>query len=109
MGGYYNYHRNRACSCARCRIRLAMGPAMLITIGVLFLLQTLDIYPFHLTWPLILIVVGVVQVLAHSASTEGHIDPWGRGTTPVPPPPATAPPAPPAASSTTSGGGSEHV
>lgn len=107
MGGYY-YQRNRACSCARCRIRFAVGPAMMITVGVLFLLQTLDIAHFHLTWPVLLIVIGVMQVLAHSASTEGHVDRWVRAGQPAPPPPASTA-TPPAAAPSASGGGSDHV
>ena len=102
MGAYYGYYRNRGCSCMRCRIRCAMGPAMMITIGVLFLLQTLDVIRFHYTWPVILIVIGVIQVLAHSAPTEGHVQPtwWSnRMQQPMPPQnPAAAqytPPPPP--------------
>ena len=111
MGAYYGYYRNRACRCPRCRIRTAMGPAMMITIGVLFLLQTLDVMSFHYTWPVILIVVGGVQILAHSASAEGHVQPgwWMNRTQAAPPPapPAAAsytPPSPPA-----SGEGGSHV
>jgi hypothetical protein len=103
MGAYYGYYRNRACHCARCRIRTAMGPAMMITIGVLFLLQTLEVVSFHYTWPVILIVIGGVQVLAHSASAEGHVQPgwWMNRTQAAPPPPnapasaSYAPPSPP--------------
>lgn len=102
MGGYYTYYRNRACSCGRCRIRGAMGPTILITIGVLFLLETLDVVSFHYTWPVILIVIGAVQVLAHSAPATGHIQPgWWmnrvQAAAPPPNPPAPAPPTPPPA------------
>jgi hypothetical protein len=80
-----------------------MGPAMMITIGVLFLLQTLEVVSFHYTWPVILIVIGGVQVLAHSASAEGHVQPgwWMNRTQAAPPPPnapasaSYAPPSPP--------------
>ena len=37
--------------------------SILIGLGVLFLLQTLDIARFHLTWPVILIVIGVLWLL----------------------------------------------
>lgn len=109
MGAYYGYYRNRACRCARCRCRNLMGPAMMITIGALFLLQTLDVMPFHYTWPVILIVIGAVQVLAHSASAEGHVQPgWvmNRVQAAAPPqnPPAPTPPPPPQA-----GQGESHV
>ncbi len=96
MGGYYGYYRNRSCGCARCRVRCAMGPAILITIGVLFLLQTMDVIGFHYTWPVILIIIGAVQIVAHSASTEGHVQPGGwmnRAQAAAPPqnPPAPGP------------------
>jgi cell wall-active antibiotic response 4TMS protein YvqF len=74
-----------------------MGPVMMITVGLLFLLQTLNIADFHLTWPVMLIVIGVMQVLAHSASLEGHVQPpmvtWvGGQQQPVTPAPPAAPP-----------------
>lgn len=89
-----------------------MGPAMMITIGVLFLLQTMDVISFHYTWPVILIVIGAVQVLAHSASVAGHVQPgwWMNRTqaagTPPPNPPAAAPYTPPPPPS---GEGGSHV
>lgn len=100
MGAYYGYYRNRACSCMRCRCRGAMGPAVLITLGVLFLLQTMDVMSFHYTWPVILIVIGAVQVLTHSAPATGHVQPgWWmnrmQATAPPPNPPAAASYAPP--------------
>jgi hypothetical protein len=92
------------CQCARCRTRRIMGPAIVFTIGVLFLLDNLDVgnLGFHRTWPLILLVVGAVKLLQGSASTEGHVsfigpgnDPPGSGGGPIPPTPPV-PPAPPA-------------
>ena len=45
-----------------------------MTIGVLFLLDTLlHVADFERTWPVILLVMGVVKLLQGSASTEGHI------------------------------------
>jgi len=49
-----------------------MGPVILVTIGVLLLLNEFHLARFHYTWPLILIVIGVVKVLVASASVEGH-------------------------------------
>jgi hypothetical protein len=60
------------CSCARCRSRGLMGPVVLITIGVLFMIQQYGRYSFGELWPVILIVVGLVKVFQASASTEGH-------------------------------------
>jgi len=91
------------CGCARCRTRRLMGPAMLLTIGVLFLLDdSLHVASFwHGTWPVILLVVGAVKLMQGSASAEGHIPSLAPGTNPpggpIPPgPPApSVPPVPP--------------
>jgi hypothetical protein len=90
------------CQCARCRTRRLMGPAMVLTIGVLFLLENLNAMSFGRTWPVILLVIGAVKLLQGSASTEGHvpslardIDPPG-GPIPPPPPVPPVPPVPPA-------------
>jgi hypothetical protein len=77
------------CTCPRCSRRGLMGPAMLITIGALFLLQQLHVASFNHLWPVILLVIGVIKLLQETASTEGHI-----GSQPPPPPPQ--PPLPPA-------------
>jgi len=91
------------CQCARCRTRRIMGPAMVLTIGVLFLLQNLGVSDLHFgrTWPVILLVIGLVKLLQNSASVEGHIpslapgaNPTGGPIPPVPPVPPS-PPAPP--------------
>jgi hypothetical protein len=53
-----------------------MGPAVLITLGVLFLLaQVTSNYwlNFDRTWPALLIVIGLVSFLRHSASVNGHV------------------------------------
>ena len=52
-----------------------MGAAMLITVGALFLLSIWAHVRFHHTWPVILIVIGVVLFLRSSAPTTGHIPP----------------------------------
>ena len=80
------------CHCQSCTIRGLVGPAVLITLGVLWLLNEMHggrLY-FGSTWPVILIVIGLVHLAGFMASREGHVD-----TTPqVGAPPA--PPAPPA-------------
>lgn len=95
------------CQCPRCRARRITGPAVLVTIGVLFLLETLGHMGFGRTWPILLLVIGAVQLFQHSASTEGHISfPQGQGVPPAPAasnappnvPPPSVPPVPPAAS-----------
>ncbi|MGA2390655.1 MAG: DUF5668 domain-containing protein [Candidatus Sulfotelmatobacter sp.] len=94
------------CFCDRCRMRKIMGPSLLVTIGTLFLLQSLDVASFDRTWPAILLVVGIVKLLQSNASTVGHIDrfsPPTAGTPPVPPVPPI-PPTPPDPGTTSSSG-----
>ncbi len=67
---------------------------MLMTIGILFLLQNLDVASFDRTWPAILLVVGVVKLLQSNASSAGHIDRMNPGT-PSGVPPQTPPQVPP--------------
>jgi len=70
---------SKGCSCARCRTRRVMGPALLLTIGILFLLENLNVVYFGRTWPVILLVIGVVKLMQGSASVEGHVGPGGTG------------------------------
>jgi len=89
----------RSYDCDRCRTKGLMGPAVLVTIGTLFLLDNVSDVGFNRTWPLLLVVIGVVKVLHSNASTLGHIDTdrpaAGPPVTPslpsqqVPPPPAS--------------------
>jgi hypothetical protein len=83
------------CRCARCRTRRLMGPAMLLTVGCLFLLENLHVAGFHRTWPVILLVVGAVKLLQGSASIEGHIPSLPPGAYPPGGPIPPAPPVPP--------------
>lgn len=79
------YRYNPDCSCARCRAHAMYGPAMLITIGVLFLLDQLGHsrwMDFSSTWPALLIVIGLIVFLEHNASAAGHV---ARGYVPGPP------------------------
>ncbi len=78
------------CACSRCAIRGLMGPAVITTLGILFLLSELQhgMLSFGHTFPIILIVIGAILLASAVAPMDGHID------TPVPP---FVPPAPPAA------------
>ena len=70
------YRYNPACGCARCRAHGFMGPAVLITIGVLFLLdQMTHIHwmEFGRTWPALLIIIGLIMFLQHNAPATGHV------------------------------------
>lgn len=88
------YVRNPKCSCARCRARDLMGAALIITTGVLMLLQSQDVVYIHQSWPVMLLVVGAFSFLGHTASTEGHVQPYGVAAAPVPQPWSGAQPAP---------------
>jgi Domain of unknown function (DUF5668) len=63
------------CACRQCTIRGLMGPAAIITVGVLFLLDQLrgGDFSFGRTYPVILIVLGIISLGAAAASTEGHV------------------------------------
>ena len=83
------------CSCRRCTIRSLMGPAIIITIGVLFLLSELrsGAFDFSNTYPVILIVIGAVSLAAALAPMEGHVTSSGAPVIPPGPglPPSQAP------------------
>jgi len=51
-----------------------MGPAVLITLGLLFLAGQLNWrFSFSDLWPVLLIVIGAVKVIEALASAEGHV------------------------------------
>ena len=84
------YRRNKFCPCVRCRMNSMMGPTVLVTLGVLFLMDN-----YHLTRgstfvAVLLIVIGGVKLLQSGASTEGHRQPYPYYASDVPP--ATAAP-----------------
>jgi hypothetical protein len=64
-----------------------MGPAVIITVGVLFLLDQMSggNFSFGNTYPVILIVIGAISLAAAASSAEGHV------SGPVPPPAPVAP------------------
>jgi len=61
------------CGCAHCRVHGLMGPIMVITVGVIFLLHEFTRYSFGDLWPVLLIVAGVVLLGQSVASKAGHI------------------------------------
>ena len=69
------YIRNRSCQCVRCRAHGLMGAAVLITLGVLFLMNNYYILRFEQGLPALLLVIGCVLLIARTGSTEGHIQP----------------------------------
>jgi hypothetical protein len=81
------YVPNRACSCVRCRTRGLMGGAILVTLGVLFLLEEYGIFYFDNSLPLLLIVIGLLSFAARSGSIKGHVQPHWASVAPPPPAP----------------------
>jgi len=65
-----------------------MGPAVVITVGVLFLLQQMrgGYFGFDNTYPVILVVIGAILLASSLAPMEGHIP-----SVPNPPAGPTAP------------------
>src|SRR5437667_11925836 len=84
-----NYFRNRYCPCLRCRMNCMMGPAVLVTLGVMFMLNNLNVARGGTFVAVLLIVIGGVKLLQSSASTEGHVQPtFVYPDMPVAPPPS---------------------
>ncbi len=99
-----NYRSNPRCECARCRMAGMMGPAVLITIGAIFLLDNLGALRFHNTWPVLLIVIGIVKVLQYTAPVENHVPRGYAAVTTTPPAPGAGELPPGAEPPATSGG-----
>jgi hypothetical protein len=83
-------------------LRSIKGPVIMITIGVLFAADRFTDYHFHQTWPVLLIVIGLMQLLAgRRARSDYYPPPPPAGSGPGPYtgpaqsyPPAAVPPAP---------------
>src|SRR5712692_8667587 len=82
------------CACRRCTIRGLTGPAVIITVGVLFLFDQMrgGNFSFGDTYPVILIVIGVISLAAAAAPTDGHVS--GRVPSAAPGAPGAGPTAP---------------
>jgi cell wall-active antibiotic response 4TMS protein YvqF len=83
--------RNRVrCTCPRCTIRGLMGPAIIIAVGLLLLLDQMrgGFFDFANTWPVILLVIGAVSLASALAPMSGHIVDTPV-VPPAPPPPGT--------------------
>jgi hypothetical protein len=84
------YRSNPRCDCGRCRMAGMMGPAVLVTLGTLFLIGEFSSFEFHRSWPVLLLVIGIVKLLQYTAPTEGHKPVQLYTVAPVvTPPPAT--------------------
>ncbi len=88
-----SFRPNRCCECERCARGRMIGGVVLLTLGALFLLSEFTRFGFHSTWPVLLIVGGIVMVWVNAASREGHLSPSSLLPT-APPPPQPPPPTP---------------
>jgi hypothetical protein len=70
-------------------IRAIRGPVTLITIGALFALNNFTRYGFDQTWPVILIVFGLLSLLRRGTQPAG---PANAPNMPAPPPYSYPPP-----------------
>lgn len=75
--------RSTLCPCVRCQTSRIMGPAILLGLGILFMLHEWTNLKFNHTFPAILILIGAVKLLQAAGSNEGHIEP--PSSTPTPP------------------------
>lgn len=86
------------CRCQSCTIQSLMGPAIITTIGILFLLNQIHggYLSFGNTWPVVLLVIGLVKLASALAPKEGHIYDGAPTSTPPPaaPPSVNPPPSP---------------
>ena len=101
--------RTAMCRCERCRTSKLMGPAILVTLGVLFLLDNVSHVDFGRTWPAILLVIGVVKLMQSNASSDGHFGPPRPSAPPNFPPSTPPPPAVQSTESTSSSGEVNNV
>lgn len=62
-------------------IRAVTGPIILITVGVLFLIDKFSQFGFGQTWPVLLIVIGILKLLGGRRRRDAFYQP--------PPPPAS--------------------
>ncbi len=71
-----------------CAIR---GPIILITIGTLFAIDHFGSYTFDRTWPIIIIVIGLMKLLERALPGPAYNSPppvqWAGGNAAPPPPP----------------------
>jgi hypothetical protein len=73
-----------------CLIRAVRGPLLLITLGVLLMLQRTTEFHFSQSWPVFIIVLGVLK-LAERAALQAGVRAQSVPPPPPPPPQGSAP------------------
>jgi hypothetical protein len=76
-------------------VRAVTGPIILITIGVLFAFDRFTGFRFSQTWPVLLIVIGLLKLAGGGRRYRGSIYPLPSAAPPSAAPPSAAPPSPP--------------
>jgi len=66
------------------------GAAVIITVGVLCLFDTLRVIRWGASWPLLLIAIGGLLFARNGAPIEGHVQPAPPGLPAIPPPDSSA-------------------
>ena len=56
-------------------LRAVKGPIIMITVGVLFAADRFTDYHFHQTWPVLLIVIGIMQLLVGRGRRRDYYPP----------------------------------
>ena len=67
------------------RLRAVRGPVTIITVGALFALNNFTPYRFSQTWPVILIVFGLLSLLCRGAEPAPPRYPYNPPPPPYPP------------------------
>jgi hypothetical protein len=73
-------------------MRVIRGPIMVITVGVLFALNNFTQFSFGETWPVLIIVAGLISLLGRGAAPPPQPPPPPYSTYQPPIAPPTAPP-----------------
>lgn len=79
-------------------IRRLSGPAFLILTGVLALLNEVHVLPWHKSWPLYLILWGLLKLAQRMALSDIDVEGYPGYPDGYPPAPGAGPSAPPAPS-----------
>ncbi len=68
---------------SQCLMRAITGPVILITVGVLFTIDRFTEFHFAQTWPVLLIVIGILKLMGGRRRRDDFYQ-----APPPPPPPA---------------------